>query len=400
MALSIMQINIHNWKSNKYTLSVELSKYNTSIILVNELNVPPNYDVKLPGFNVIQKSHGPFTGSAVFIKKTLAFQEIYLQDSDIIAFKLFTSVGPLIISTAYFPPRYQHLPTLAFNKLLNHNLPTLIMGDFNAHHPIFDNTHKHHKHGDLKGKQLHGFMSAKNIDFLGPNFNTFLVNNRQGKPDLVLANRDFNIFHHIILAGDPIGSDHIPIIIKIQLVPITKVKAPKPIIRKLNIKGFKEALCNDEFSELDKQPVEVINSTLDTMYSNIRSATLNNCPISRTIKYKNYEPTPLIIQKMKQFQAAYLNYCLYGFPTYANLQNLKSNLTNLVIKHKITLWEDVMRTASDSYGDPYTFWRKINCIRGSIPSPPSYLISSSEISDSEDSEFGNTVDTVITDPQE
>ena len=54
-----------------------------------------------------------------------------------IAVKVQTSIGPVIVYTAYFPPRIRSINPLDFQKLISANAPLLIAGDFNAILPFF-----------------------------------------------------------------------------------------------------------------------------------------------------------------------------------------------------------------------------------------------------------------------
>ena len=69
-----------------------------------------------------------------FFNNSISFQELPVNDHDTLAIKVFTNLGPLIINTLYIPPHIKTLPIIAYNKILNCNLPTLIIADFNSHH--------------------------------------------------------------------------------------------------------------------------------------------------------------------------------------------------------------------------------------------------------------------------
>ena len=115
MGFTLLQVNIRNWKQNKYLLSVSLPEHNPDILLLNELGATNEQTVKLFGYNAIEKSVEAFSGVAILIKKQLSFQDIPLKEPNIIAIKINTSLGPLIICTAYIPPRQPTLPRIAFN---------------------------------------------------------------------------------------------------------------------------------------------------------------------------------------------------------------------------------------------------------------------------------------------
>ena len=160
MGLTILQSNIRNWKKNKYLLSVSLADSNPDVILLNETGINNEDRIKLYGYRAIEKNIEAFSGVAILIKNHIEYQEIYLKETNILAIKMSTTFGPIIISTAYVPPRIQTLPRLSLQKLLNFNLPTLFIGDLNAHHPFFNNSDITHPYGDRRGKDLYNLIQS------------------------------------------------------------------------------------------------------------------------------------------------------------------------------------------------------------------------------------------------
>ena len=218
MDLTVLQLNIRNWKTNKYLFSVDLSNYHPHVILLNETSCTEN-NIKLRGYYVIQNCTERFSGVAILIHNTVQFSIIPTKDKDTLSIKINTSLGPLIIATSYIPPRLNVIPSISINKILDYNLPTLFIADFNAHHPMFHNTTARNANGDARGAQLSALAVNRNLDFLGPMFYTFETNRSKGTPDIVLTSNQFQIFHHQITKGNTF-SDHSSIILKISTVPI------------------------------------------------------------------------------------------------------------------------------------------------------------------------------------
>ena len=55
MGLRVAQVNIRNWKSNKYLQQCELPNINCDILLLNETGVVYDNKVKLFGFKSLSK---------------------------------------------------------------------------------------------------------------------------------------------------------------------------------------------------------------------------------------------------------------------------------------------------------------------------------------------------------
>ena len=218
MAVTVFHVNIRSWKTNNYLLRCTLSQYNPDIILLNEINITDNRVPKISGYKSSYKCSGNHSGVAIFIKNHLISYFIEFETDQILAANIKTSLGNIIISTIYSPPRYQSLPTTILNKLLNTNLPMLIIGDFNSTHPSFDNTNSTNR-ASVKGKQLYSLAQSRNLSYLGPSFKTYHSGNNKGKPDLIFCNQAFHIFQHLTSQGNSVGSDHIPIIFKLQTKP-------------------------------------------------------------------------------------------------------------------------------------------------------------------------------------
>ena len=251
MGIKVLHVNIRNWKSNNYLLKFSLSDSNPDIILLNELSLDNNVVPKIKGYKVCFKCIERYSGVAILVKHIHKHTFLEFTNNNILAIKLYTNLGPLYIVTSYTPPRYNSIPTIEINHILNKNIPTLIISDFNARHPTFHNsniTNTNHF-----GRQLHNLCNSRNLDYLGPDFNTFRNNINVGKPDLVIANNQFRIFHNRISEGRGVGSDHLPIIMEISMVPIRIICNPRIIIDKIDARKFKEELEKRFFGIIGRQ---------------------------------------------------------------------------------------------------------------------------------------------------
>ena len=401
MGIKILQVNVKNWGTNKYNFQVMCSQHNPDIILLNETSLPVNKTTNIRGFTSIDKANGQYTGVSLLIKTELKFEKIITSDDTTIAIKLFTTYGTMIIATAYVPPREVSLPTISLNKIFSNNAPTILIGDLNAHHPMLDNESVHVPLGDGKGKQIHRLATLKNINYLGPAFKTYVTRRARGKPDVILANREFDIFHYKIESGEHFGSDHIPIIVTIQAQPFKVLIKDKTNINTLNIKDYQEELKQLPMQDLNNKPASEINKATDKLIEAINKATSNHSQKHTTKVIKCYEPTELIKRKLNQYSSACMNYYRFGAPNAQKLKEMLNNTRELISQHKSELWTKVVQTATDAYGQPQKFWNRIKQLKSDpkdkiIPT----LTRQYTVDDSEDSEFGEEITEHITDPQE
>ena len=72
----------------------------------------------------------------------------------ILGIRISTLRGPINILTHYSPPRRNYLPIGELNRKLQSNEAVYLMGDLNAHHPIFG-----YRYTDLKGQEINNLIN-------------------------------------------------------------------------------------------------------------------------------------------------------------------------------------------------------------------------------------------------
>ena len=185
--------------------------------------------------------HALLRGICILIKSSFKhhFLTEFFNHPDFLAVKFFTSTGPLIVSTAYIRPS-SNLPLFDFNKLFNiNNIPVIFAGDINACHRAY-----HHTTNNNHGHQLFAICQQKNLHYIGPDFFTFYNAGNKGRPDLVFGNRAALVYHTHCTPGPNIGSDHIPIILKISTTPILNTENPAFVYKQADWDAFKTDLQN------------------------------------------------------------------------------------------------------------------------------------------------------------
>ena len=364
MDLTIYQVNIQSWQANNYILKCTLSNSNPDVILLNEISTPHNITPKIYNYKSYHLCTEQYSGIAIFVKSTLNSHFIDFDNcNDMLAVKLYTQLGPIVIATSYTAPRNNLIPSVQINRLLNYNLPTVIISDFNASHSLFDNA----KYPNSRGRQLHSLMSTRNLSLLGPNFHTYRQGRNKGKPDLIICNALFHMFQHRVIEGDPIGSDHIPIILKIQTKPFKILCDNKRNLRKLNIDTYKAQLLNKEYESLDGKQYTEIDNLLQKVESDIHEATNQSCPVINTVLLKQFQPTQELTDKIKLLQSYYRSYYQFYVPTIQVINTLKFDIITDIKILSNREWKQVVQIAVDCYGDPSKFWRKIKALKGDKP---------------------------------
>ena len=134
-----------------------------------------------------------------------------------------TDQRDILICTFYRHPRVKLLPLMELQNILLLYISTIILANANLHHQNFG-----HSIADDLGKQFRKFTLRNNLNFLGPNFNTFHFSISKGKPDIILCNDLFTKFAIHITPGQRLSaSDHILTRVQINSNPILFLTNPK-----------------------------------------------------------------------------------------------------------------------------------------------------------------------------
>lgn len=162
------------------------SDFNPHIILVNSHGLKSNESLKIPGYHVhkVNSSNDVNDGSAIAIKRNMEYKLDDSFDTDFLSVEIDTSLGKIVISTTYLPPRRAFLPFTDLHKLLSNSKPTSILGDFNARHRTLGNSNN-----NVVGQSLHRLISQGRLVHLGPTFPTLPRHTSATTPDIVLTNK-------------------------------------------------------------------------------------------------------------------------------------------------------------------------------------------------------------------
>ena len=245
------------------------------------------------------------------------------------------------------------------------------MEDFNAKIYIFHNCTSGRT--DIRGKQLYSLCMTRNLQFLGHNFNTYRNNDKEGEPDVILANNQFQMFQHLITKGAAVRSDHINMLLQLSLLPIKVLCHPRSIICKLDKKLFQNLLKDDIFERLDGKQANSINHVLETITNNINNATMLSFLIKHNKVISSYDFTKEINDKFVLLQSAYCTYFLGNSVSLYLINALKRDIILKMSTHQSKSWKQLTDLAAANFGDPLGFWRDFNKLRGGKKSNTSSL---------------------------
>ena len=213
--LRIILQNVNTWTNNRGN---ELSNYynreQPDLILINDIGT--NYNVKIFSYNVHVKNfqNEQHAGVAIAVRKNIRYQILDDFINDILSVHILTLRGPINILTHYSPTRRNYLPIGELNRKLQSNEAVYLLGDLNAHHPMFG-----YRYTDLKGEEINNLININIVSHLGPEFHTLVAT--KTKPDVVLGNRH-GFYNIAVTEGEITTSDHLPIIVTLSTKGIIK----------------------------------------------------------------------------------------------------------------------------------------------------------------------------------
>ncbi len=362
-----------NWRTNKQSLVNNYLETNPDIILMNSHGLKNNESLKIPGYacHKINSEEAINDGSAIAVKHNLKYKLLDDFDTDFLAIEIHTTQGPIVLATTYLPPRRPYLPFPDIYKLVNNNIPTLILGDFNCTHTQFGN----HTNNTV-GKSIVNLINQGKLIHLGPHFPTFLCHNAATSPDKVFSNKH-NYLNTLIEPGNITTSDHIPIIFTVSTKPIY-IKTKETLqYKKANWEQFKEIL-NDKITikNLDNCSKQEIDQEVSTWFTTVKDA------MNRIIPKTTYKPiyqtttTPHIKHLEYEYNTLRNNATLNGwtYDTFREHTRIRHELKTLCKEAHNNRWENNITNLIQISKDTKTFWSKIKLLRGNNSTHTNYLV--------------------------
>ena len=222
--LVILQHNVLHWsRERRNELNNNYRDSDPDVILINSHGQKDCEKVKLFGYKVYQsnKSGEMNDGIAIAVKGNIKHKIIDDFEEEFMATEIDTPTGPIIVATAYLPPRRPLPPHPDLIRLARYHKPVYLLGDLNARHQTFGNR----TGSNPVGHALARLMREGKYHHLGPHFPTLIRRNCATNPDLVLTNRRAFLNHHL-REGEISTSDHLPVIMTLSTNPIQIPSVP------------------------------------------------------------------------------------------------------------------------------------------------------------------------------
>jgi ribonuclease HI len=212
MIQNLLQWNSRSLLPKKDELLQTLRYNNIEIASIAETWLNPYYYVKIPDYHTLRDDRlDGKGGAALLIHTSIPFSEINIKSPDcpfdIVAAKVYNTVYASIYISPNCHPSREHLQGLLTG--LGENC--IIMGDFNAHHPIWGSNS-----ANRMGRMIIDLLSEHNLCLLN-NGNSTRINLPNQNPSMVdltiCSPQHATVLQWEVLSGDTLGSDHYPILV-------------------------------------------------------------------------------------------------------------------------------------------------------------------------------------------
>ena len=248
--LRILQWNSRSlYRAKLEEFRANLKTFNPLLALISETNWRNEYKVKFTAYNVFSfNRQGPGGGVAILAKKSLRISKLHLppiNNFETIGITVELADGTKLDIISAYCPNGNNCHRDDINLLFNSTGNTAIIGgDFNAHHPIWEDGHPSNKCGRILADIL---LEESNFILTTPKDLGTRPGTTSAQPatiDLTFMSPDIANLAYTHL-GPYWSSDHLPVIIDLQLKPAWNI-SPPPTWRFVSNKW---ATWNDEIGE-------------------------------------------------------------------------------------------------------------------------------------------------------
>ena len=364
--INIRYLNVQHWTDEKNTALINhLTATAPEIILITSVSRLQNQNpIKIYNYNTfaVNKNNKRNAGCAIAIKRGIIFKIINNARTDWIAVEIQTKHGPIIISTAYSPPRMNTISEEDLNFVIRNQIPTIVIADLNARHHMFGYGRRA---GNLKGRQLYNHIYNNRLNHLGPTFNTFFTRNSETKPDIVLTNNRF-FFNHRIISGGIGPSDHITMDIQISALPIIVKKEPYYDIDNTNWDQYRDILENTEEIDLQGKTTEEMEQEFTKLYEQLQAAKDQTTPL-KTMQLRTQMKPTAKFKRLTKILDRYYQTLVRGGKTEQVEKQIRDTQLLLIQEgnyQKNIWWEEQIQKIEIAAKDNNRFWKQIDRLMG------------------------------------
>ena len=270
---NIIQWNCRGLKINLLELTLLVQSFLPIAFCLQETHLKESDNVSLKGYNmystfskVDERAAG---GSSIFVKDNVIHSTVQLT-TDLQAVAIRLSLDKTItLCSIYIPPN--SIIDKAKPKNLTDQLPSpfILMGDFNAHNPLWGS-----KTHNAKGKIIEDFVSQEGLCIFNDGSNTYLHpgNGSYSSIDITICDPSLLLDYSWRVHDDLCGSDHFPIVLE-HFFNSAQQRVPRWKLDKADWSLF-ENLCQAELQSKMFETVQDPILTFNTVLTSIADRTI------------------------------------------------------------------------------------------------------------------------------
>ena len=240
----ILQWNCRGLRTSACDLQAVLSQHSPLAVCLQETKLLPDSPCSIKGYSVFRKdvqtntvAHG---GVLLAVHHSLPSQQLKLRAPlQAVAARVLINHRPFTICSLYLPPGIS-LPRVELSQLASELPdPKLILGDFNAHHTLWGC-----QDVDARGRVLERFICEESLGILNTGTRTHFTmpSGSTSVLDLSLVSPQLMPLFTWHVADDPLGSDHFPVWLQHQGVPVLGSRPPRWNLGKADWTEFESLL--------------------------------------------------------------------------------------------------------------------------------------------------------------
>ena len=285
----VLQWNCDGLRGRRSELDLMIAKYSPAVICLQEVKLPLDYerlikDKKPLPYSVVFNGYTPYfkcvetgaNGVAIYVKNTIFHTPIKLNTEWQALAVLITFQGKEFVVSNHYTPGSRGSGTPYPNKydlkkiIDKFDKPFIMCGDFNAHNTLWSA-----RTDDNRGIAIEEFMFENDLGLLNSDVKTHYdrAANCWSLIDLSIIHPAIYLDFDSEILSDLHGSDHIPILIKLNGALFEPDKRPRWNFKKANWESFKnqcyQEINNDLFQGQDDKITVFTEKILEIAAENI-----------------------------------------------------------------------------------------------------------------------------------
>ena len=380
----ICHLNIHSLKNKVEVFKNFLISNKIGICILSETWLQNSDKFSINNYNIERRDRSNETsnvdrggGVLIAIHQSIRYHPINIpqscRDKEIIAVRLekvSRSGEDIHLVAVYNPPS----ETICLDDLVALSLggqKTLLMGDFNAHSPVWLS-----KTTNASGKEIENFLEQHEFIILNDENATYeSTGGSSSIIDLALCSGNLSEDIYSFEVGEFCFSDHNPIFVDLIMREMPKFGKFTKTVKSVNWSKFKAEM--ERFNHEMTLPETWTTSDLDTTGQCISQMILKSLELSTTTKTIQYDPhshmtlPPNIVSLIQQKREVRKAFRRTKDPLIKTELNYLDSLIKSKIKHfKQEKWERFCNELNTHQVSDYLLWRKIKSIETSnLPKP-------------------------------